>query len=94
MLFNNYLFFYILPGAFFNEKISSEVIVNFPTLGISSKNVGLPPTEIKIYFAVTVSTFPLEFVSYLYLKINYYHKKNKLKIKYDIIYPNFIFFKK
>lgn len=48
----------IFPGAFFKEKISSEVITFFSQLGTLSKNVGLPPVAIKIYFDVIVTYFP------------------------------------
>jgi alanine-alpha-ketoisovalerate/valine-pyruvate aminotransferase len=53
----------VFPGAFFKEKISSLVIDNFSILGTSLGKLGLPPTEIRIYLAVTLSTLPLASVS-------------------------------
>ncbi len=54
----------VLPGDFFMEKISSDVIVSFSTSGMSVGKFGLPPTAIQIYLAVTLSTLPLASVSF------------------------------
>ena len=51
----------VLPGALLNENISSLVIPNSLSPGISAYD-GLPPTAITILSAVTVSIFPFPYL--------------------------------
>lgn len=53
----------VLPGGFYRENRSSEVITNFSTSGIFGRKVGLPPTAITTYFAVTFCFCPFLSVS-------------------------------
>lgn len=57
------LVFYLVPflryyNLLLNENKSSDVMVNYLTLGISVGNEGLDPTPITIYSDVTNSDFP------------------------------------
>jgi hypothetical protein len=54
----------VFPGTCFIEKRSSEEITSFSTPGIFSGNIGLPPTAIRIFLAVTSSEFPFISVSF------------------------------
>lgn len=49
-----------MPGVFYNENKSSDVIPNYLSPGIPGYD-GLPPTAITILSAVTYSTTPFAF---------------------------------
>ena len=83
----------VLPGGVLREKRSSLVIVSFSMLGIFSGKLGLPPTAIQIYLAVTFSTFPfasVSFMSKIFIFSYYYYFSFHLKNNFYLSYLNLV----